>query len=130
MPATFDPMLASALDRVRLSLGDTDETAPLLEDETITAMLAHQGNDEAKATIALASALIVRFAQEPDKVTLAGDEGAVQWNSRLKGWQALIARLESEGGGAARVSGGMSVLRPSRFGAERSEYRADGRCPW
>jgi hypothetical protein len=128
MSFSFSPDLSDAVSRIRLDLGDT--AAPgLLEDETITAMLAASSN-EREATIKLASALIVRFAQEPDKVELAGDEGAVSWGNKVKGWQALISRLQAETLSAKRESGGFSVLRPSRYGEERAEYRGDGRCPW
>ncbi len=139
---SFDPTLASPLDRIRLDLGDTETGAELIADETITAMLAYQGDDERKATVALASALIVRFAQQPGAVTLGDGEGRVEWGARLEGWEALIKRLTAElaasDASAARAAGGFKVVRPGRYGEESSgygeessEYRRDvGREPW
>jgi hypothetical protein len=125
---TFDPSLADAISRIRFDLGDTAEPA-FVEDETITAMVAG-APDEREATVKLASALIVRFAQEPDRVELADGEGAVTWSARLRGWQALISRLQAEKAAAVREAGtGFRVLSPSRA-LERAEYRRDGRCDW
>lgn len=126
MSFTFDPSLGEAVSRIRLDLGDTVEPA-FLEDETITAMLAASPT-EADATIKLASALIVRFAQEPDKVDLADGEGTVTWGARLRGWQALIGRIQSEKAEAVRAAaGGFRILRPTRGGEDCGEYRRDGR---
>jgi hypothetical protein len=126
MSFTFDPSLGDAISRIRFDLGDTVDPG-FVEDETITAMVT-ASPDEREATIKLASALIVRFAQEPDKVELAGDEGAVTWSARLRGWQGLISRLQSEKADAVKVaSGGFRMLRPTRGGQECGEYRRDGR---
>jgi len=129
MPATFNPDLSDPVSRVRLDLGDTDVAAAMLEDETITAMLARHGADERLATISLASALVARYAQEPDKVDLAQGEGGVQWTARLKGWQGLIGRLQSElAATAGQARPGFRTLRPKRYGEEPGEYSARRRC--
>lgn len=124
---TFDPSLGDAVSRIRLDLGDTTEPG-LLEDETITATLAGSAT-EREATIKLASALIVRFSQEPDKVEL--EEGAtVTWGARSRGWQALISRLQAEQVEATKAAGaGFRILRPSR-GVERAEYATERRLDW
>jgi hypothetical protein len=125
---TFDPSLGDAISRIRFDLGDTVDPG-FVADETITAMVA-ASPDEREATIKLASALIVRFAQEPDKVDLADGEGKVEWGARLRGWQALISRLQSEKAEAVKAaSGGFRVLSPSR-GRERAEYRRERRDCW
>ena len=40
MAATFDPGIVSAIDRMRLDIGDADVAAALWQDETYTGMLA------------------------------------------------------------------------------------------
>jgi hypothetical protein len=128
MSFTFDPSLGDAISRIRFDLGETAEPA-FVEDETITAMLA-ASTDEREATIKLASALIVRVSQEPDKVDLAEGEGTVTWGARLRGWQALISRLQSEKAEAMKAANaGFRVLSPSR-GCDRAEYRRDRRDCW
>lgn len=128
MSFSFDPSLGGAVSRIRFDLGETTEPS-LLEDETITAMVAASA-DEREATIKLASALIVRVSQEPDKIDLAEGEGTVTWGARLRGWQSLISRLQAEKTDAARASGGgFRVLRPSR-GEQAAEYRRDRGCGW
>lgn len=124
---SYDPALSRSLDRLRLAVGDTDVDNELLFDETYTAMLAYLGDDEDKTVIAIADALIVKFAQEPDRIRLAGDDGEVEWRNRLNGWKDLIARKKED---VASATGGFQIKRPSRFDEEACEYRADGRCPW
>ena len=109
MAATYDPTLPAVRDRLRLALGDTDTAAPLLTDEEYDGMLAHQGNSEAKTLIALARALIVRFAQKPTEVDVDGGV-AVKWAERLRAWRELVAQQE-----ATLVPAGFGIRRPERF---------------
>jgi hypothetical protein len=131
--ATYDPTLLSALDRLRFLLGDTDTAAALLPDETYTAMLASKGADETLAAIALADALIARFAQLATRKSVdgAGGAGSVEYGNRLAAWRELAARLRKEVTQAAIVSRGSGgITRPSRADDERGgEYYAGGREP-
>ena len=55
MSATYNPNLLTAVDRMRLALGDTNvdpETNALLPDETYVAKLEDVGETEATATLA------------------------------------------------------------------------------
>jgi hypothetical protein len=52
-------------------------------------------------------------------VELADGEGSVSWTSRLKGWQALISRLNSELTQVARDAGRLQ-------GVEALEGRREG----
>lgn len=40
MTATFNPTLSDTVSKVRFHIGDTDVSAPALQDETITALVA------------------------------------------------------------------------------------------
>lgn len=104
MSATFDPALPSALDRMRLQLGDTG-TAPAgyssgayaivkpdLLDSTYDSALVQNGT-EVEATINLAQALIGRFAREADKVTIGPD--TFDYTGRTRSLQNLINRLRA-----------------------------------
>ena len=86
MPWQGDP------DRVRYMLGDTETTAPLLDDGEIASMLSLQPFNEAVAQ--LAEGLAVRFAQEPDKYD--ADGGLSQsWTQRVDAWFKLAERMRS-----------------------------------
>lgn len=71
MAATFDPGLGSTRDRLRLELGDTDTSAPVLADETYDALYAtYAGESTATrryqlAILALARAILAKVAQQP-----------------------------------------------------------------
>ena len=90
-PATFDPALATSRDYIRLALGDTDTSAPLLVDDTIDAALVEYSYNEALAI--LADALITEYGQMPDRYS--EDQGiALQWTQRIAAWEriATLAR--------------------------------------
>lgn len=126
MPATYDTSLATVRDRMRLALGDTDMDVPLLSDEEYDGMYAHQGMSEPKTLIALARALIVRFAQQPTEVDIDGGV-AVKWAERLAAWRELIIEQTAI---LAALTGtvpvGFTIRRPDRF-YPRAEYYPDRR---
>lgn len=66
MAWTYDPKLVTDKDRVRLLLGDTSSSAPLLQDEEIAGLIAVYGGAHA-ATIAAARALAAKYSREADK---------------------------------------------------------------
>lgn len=91
MVAFYDSLLATAKDRMRHMLGDTDMAAPLREDETYEAILTAYG--ETMGTAVLAEALAVEYAQQPTSVSASGV--SVAWPDRVKTWQELAKRLRT-----------------------------------
>lgn len=127
----FDPALTTAIDRMRDALGDVNDAAPYKPDATYTAYLATNGNDERKATIALAEAMIVQYGLEPDEVVVENGE-TTKWADKVKVWRDLVARLRGEIElEQTRASGGLRTLRPTRGDCRHGEYYAGGRVlPW
>lgn len=97
----FDPSLGDAASRIRLTLGDFSDTAPLLAEAIYTALYARYDSDEDRATVAAAEALIALIAQSPDKVEVTGAV-KVEWASRLQSWRAIANSL--------RVSLGLPIV--------------------
>lgn len=87
MTSTFDPSLSATKDHIRLALGDTDTSSPLLADETINAKLASFPYSEALAQ--LAEALISQFGQKPDEYSESGGV-RLKWSSRIDAWRSLV----------------------------------------
>ena len=105
----FDPTLATARDRVRFALGDTDDANRLLADATIDAVLVLAGTAptatvptpaEAAAVSVLAGALLREFAQKPTSFSESGGI-SVSWAGRLDAWKALVAGAASAVPGTA-----------------------------
>lgn len=121
MSASYDNTLPTAIDRMRHSLGDTDMTAPLRQDETYEALLATYS--ETEATAVMAEALAAEYAQQPVRIT---DEGTtVDWSDRVKTWLALAARLRAAlAETASTVGNTLRTVRPRRYDdwEEQSEY--------
>lgn len=99
MAATFASALTTAKDRVRLLLGDVPEggvsgtvTSPLLQDDTIEAMLATHPYNEACRQLAIS--LMSQYAAEPDKYE-EGNGKRLEWRNRLEGWKAIIRELKN-----------------------------------
>ncbi|MEN6583051.1 MAG: hypothetical protein ABFD54_11425 [Armatimonadota bacterium] len=92
MTATYDPTLPTLRDHIRLALGDTDTTNPLVQDETINAKLTTCGYCEALAQ--LAEALASEFAQRPDSYAESGGL-TVKWGERVQAWQDLADSARS-----------------------------------
>lgn len=134
MSAHYDPTLPRTIDRMRFALGDTvvePVTSALIEDETYTAMLAYHAQSEPRAIIALAQALIARYAREPDRVDVEG-KTIVSWRDRLLGWKGLIATLTAEQQSLAALAAGGVIVRKRSRDVEQdatAEYIAHGRGP-
>lgn len=137
MTTTFDSTLSTARDRMRLALGDTNTgvakasgTDPMqlpVDDSIYAGLLAYHGNDERKTTLALAEALIAKYAQEPNKATLNNVQSA-EWANRLQSWVTTATRLRAEIASAAPRSTGTTVLTQRRDGTGRGEYRRRDGC--
>ena len=117
----YDPSLATATDRVRFSVQDVDDAAPLLPEATYTALIAIHNGVEKRATIAAAEALLARFAQQPDEVAV---EGAVRvkYASRLAVWRTLAEGLRVELEATGKISGALIVGRFVRQTAKTTEF--------
>lgn len=123
MAFTYEPAHDEPRDRIRFALGDTDSTEPLLQDETITAVLTQYSNDEERAIAHLAGGLVTRYSRMPDKIRK--DDGTeVSWKERLTGWRSLsgLATAATATGG-----GGLTTRRAERYGESGAEYYAGGR---
>jgi hypothetical protein len=79
-------------------LGDVPEngssgtiSTPLLQDETIEAMLDTHPYNEAVRQLAMG--LMSRYAGEPDKYE-EGNGLRLEWRGRLDGWKALLKELK------------------------------------
>jgi hypothetical protein len=99
LAATYDATLTTAKDRARLLLGDVPDTgisgtiaSPLLQDETIEAMLEQFPYNEAVRQLAMS--LIARFSAEPDSYE-EGNGVKLSWRSRLEGWRSLLKELKA-----------------------------------
>lgn len=117
MTATFDPTLTTTRDRLRFQLGDTDISAPLLEDVTYDAALALYP-DWRSAGVDLATALASRFAQEPDSIAISG-EITLSWRARVQNWTRLAALWAAELGTS---QSGIASTRALRDVVSTGEY--------
>lgn len=110
MSFTFEITLAKPKDRLRFRLGDTDADNPLLEDETIEAVLALQNDDENAALRALAHTLIAKVAAMPTREKIGDTE--TQWADRLAVWRSI----------ANAYGPGFTISAPSRGDSSASEF--------
>lgn len=98
--ATFDPALATDLDRMRDALGDVDTEAPLAPDATYLTRLADVDDDWRLAAAAMARSFASRAAAKPQSLSGEG-VGAIAWGDRASRWLKIAAHLEAE---AARLN--------------------------
>lgn len=89
MAATFDPSLATPLDRVRLTIGDTEVAKPLVQDETIAALLEGAEGENA-VSARLAQHLAALFAR---KVDTAVDGQSHSYSKLYEHYTDLARRL-------------------------------------
>lgn len=117
---TFDPSLSDPISRMRFALGDTGEP-PLLPDETYEAVLEASGGDERLATAKLAGALVVRYSQEPSRVTTVSGQ-TVEWRDRLAAWSTLASSAAPGGTSTAGIQAHRPI-RADRQGSCAEYYR-------
>ncbi len=92
MGFTFDPALATDKDKVRFKIGDTEDTAPAVEDETITALLSG-GSSVLSASIDITRALIAKYSRLVDKEI---GPLRIDHSDRVKNYQRLLNELQEE----------------------------------
>ena len=82
---------ATAKDKVRLRIGDTISTDPLLTDEEITALLGMYG-DWQKASVEACRSIAAKFARQPDtkvsRVAFSNSQKAQMYLSMAKSIEA------------------------------------------
>jgi hypothetical protein len=120
---TYTPGQGSARDRLRFRLGDIDPTAELYPDAEYDGLLALWPTED-RALYELAKALIVRYAQQPNEVSVSGAV-AVKWAERLATWRALVADLGLALGLTSTLGGAatLATIPPQRYG--RTDPNAD-----
>lgn len=104
MAATYDPTLATDLDRMRDALGDVNVEAPFAPDETYLARLNEAGSWRIAAA-AMARSFAARAINDPSSFTAVGDM-SVSWNDRASAWLRIASALESEAARDTAAIGG------------------------
>ena len=92
MAFSFDPVLATYKDWVRLATQDTDPQCPMLQDETINALIQTLGYSRALASAC--TAIISMYAQQPDFYQQHFSQ-EFQWRERIPALKALRERAEA-----------------------------------
>lgn len=110
----FNTALTTATDRVRFDVGDYSDAAPIIAEAIYTAQIARYPTSEARATVAMAEALIVKVSQDPDKVEVTGAV-KVEWQNRIKSWRALANGLRVDLGLPILGDGADSTMRVGRL---------------
>lgn len=88
---SYDDTATDDLNLARALLGDTsNDSAELLTDDHIGAVLTLYGYNAGVAF--LADELAIRFAQQPDRVSLPGDL-SFSWSARVVAWKALAVLM-------------------------------------
>lgn len=92
MTWTYDPMLATDLDRVRFEIQDTETSDQLFSNEEITATLTTTGSVSA-STLKLVKKLMMKFARLVDTQVGRVKEAASQ---RYAAYKEIADKLEAE----------------------------------
>jgi hypothetical protein len=133
----YDPALSRVVDRLRFDLDDTagpaidatpgEETdalllAEMLPDATYEGQLGHNGNDYDRTLYALAKHLMLHYANEPQRMAVAGKVEA-DWAARFSAWRDIVTRAAARADTAEQqYSSGFRVLRTERPTTLRGEY--------
>lgn len=120
MAWSYDESLATDTDWVRMRIGDTDATGPLLSDEAIASFLAEQ----ATRTLAAASAcdaIAAIFTRKANSFSAGGT--SVNWGDRAKAFRDLATQLRTDD--AAAEAAAMFDVAEMNFGpfSERELFR-------
>lgn len=91
---SFDPSLATTLDRIRLLVGDTDTTAEVYPDATYDAAIMGYANWK-WAAAEMADAVAVKYDLRATGIVAQGD-ASINWGDRAKTLRATAVRLRAE----------------------------------
>lgn len=92
MTATYNPALLSNLDKVRFDTGDTDVANAVIQDETISALLAEDGATRFSVSAAVAQAI---YSAYQHRVTYDVDGQGERYSDLAKNYAATVALLNS-----------------------------------
>ena len=115
MAWTYDPTLARPLDLIRLLIGDTDASDPLLQDEEILSLLSLEGSVELAAARAC-DAIVARFSRLAD-VSAGGV--SIQASQRAEAYRQRAAELRQ------RAFRGLTLYAGGRSWSEKVAAAAD-----
>jgi hypothetical protein len=90
---SYSDTLETDLDKARALLGDT-AAVELLTDDHIDAVLSLY--EFGGGVAFLADELAIRYAQQPDRVTLPSGL-SVAWSARVAAWRALAVQMRGAG---------------------------------
>lgn len=107
MAWTYDPEIPTDKDWVRLTIGDTNESFPLMQDEEIEYYITETGSKES-AAIACVEAIIPKLALLYNRKKNADSEIEYDAASRTKWYNDLLDKLLSKYSGCAPYAGGIS----------------------
>lgn len=116
-----DPQSASRLDIVRLMIGDTDKTDPLLTDSEIEIALA-ASSVNTYAAAACADFIAAKFARH---VTVKIGTTSVSGAEKAKAYRELAKSLRSNGAGDIPGGDGTGAPIVTMFAGGRSRQRRD-----
>ncbi len=125
----YDPQLADNVSLLRFRVGDTDDAAQMLPDETYLALIGTYGTRLDKAELAVVQALIAKYAQQANRVTIPTLGTVVEWTDRLAAWRRQETRLAAAIDAYDNSRVGLRTRRVQRFTRERAEYVRE-REPW
>lgn len=117
MAFNFDINLATARDRVRLKIGDTKVADPILQDETIDALLVTHGNDVTRTAISAARAALAFMADKTDRTAVGQTSSRSQ---RFEQMKEVLKQLEAD---LNAMRGGLKISGQSK--SERESFDAD-----
>lgn len=112
MTWNFDPTLATPADQVHWLVGDTEASEPLVQNETITFLLAQQPNVY-RVAAQVAKQLARYFARQCDLAVL--QEVSISLGQRARAYAEMAKDLEDDanvgmgGSGVGVYAGGISV---------------------
>jgi hypothetical protein len=117
VPFSFDINLGTARDRVRFKIGDTRSAEPLLEDETINALLVIHSNDETRTAVSAARAALAFLAEKTDRTAVGQTTARSQ---RFEQMRVILEKLEAD---LNAMRGGLRITGTSK--ADRETVDAD-----
>lgn len=92
MAATYNPALATDLDKVRYAVGDTDVANAVIPNETIAALLGIEGATVASVAVAVSQAI---WTQYQKRVTYDVDGEGERFSDLAKNYANTVAHLRA-----------------------------------
>lgn len=94
MSFTYDPSLGDNISKARFLIQDTNELAPYFQDETISALLATNGDSPLKVAKALAQALWTQYLQRADVAEV--DDVRLDYKDKANQFKILYEELSKQ----------------------------------